>query len=339
MGKNRNKLHYVRGVCELEKGDVYFEGGMSGVSSLQVWYYVIYAIKDKFKEIDFWIDPKMERCETLPSTSNYLRYGKCQKFICEYKPFPEGVVKPKRKLSALDKKKYAENRAKVDLGVKVELREPTFDLVEGDIVFDEPVRDEGGNEVNYIPTEPTDFVAVERVPYKVRSEVCYCNGEVHFKSSNEDYTYSELDTKLKLYRECKEIMLNCCKGYEELGDKVLKRELSNMDINIASNILLGGFKTYLDKAKDELREIDLYVLCKEVGKEGLVNLQSMVNNADESAKDGYIEQYGSGAFVMLGRLYSELSGLLLLVTDIFMTIENEARNSSVILDEDIEVVF
>lgn len=120
MGKNRNKLRYVKGTCELEKGVVSFVGGMSGVSTAQTWYHVIYAIKDKFPEIDFWIDPKLDCCETLPSTANYLRYGLCKSFNCSYEEFPNGEIKPKRKLSALDKRKYNENRSKVDLGVNIE---------------------------------------------------------------------------------------------------------------------------------------------------------------------------------------------------------------------------
>lgn len=120
MGKNRNKLRYVKGTCELERGIVSFIGGMSGVSEAQTWYHIIYAIKDKFPEIDFWIDPKLDCCETLPSTANYLRYTTCKNFNCSYEEFPNGEIRPKRKLSDLDKRKYKENRDKVDLGVNIE---------------------------------------------------------------------------------------------------------------------------------------------------------------------------------------------------------------------------
>lgn len=340
MGKNRNKLHYVRGVCELEKGDVYFEGGMSGVSGLQVWYYVIYAIKDKFKEIDFWIDPKMERCETLPSTSNYLRYGKCQKFVCEYKPFPEGVVKPKRKLSDLDKKKYAENRAKVDLGVKVELREPKFDLREGDIVFDEPTLDEGGNKVEYVPTEPIEPNGVERVPYRVRSKVMMLDGKVKFMASPyEKFNYTELQDKLKLYSNCKEVMKDCIKGFKELGDEVISHRISSVELDATLGILRGTFISKLNEAKSNCREIDLYTLCKDVGSFGLEYLQDIVSKSDMVVDVFYVSAYGSGAFIKLSNLYNKLSGLLLLVTDIFMAIETEASKNTVNIAKEDEIVF
>ncbi len=128
MAKDRNKLHYVRGYCELEKGMVTFIGGMYGVSRAQTWYHVIYAIKDKFKYIDFWIDPQFEECHTLPPTENYLRNTVCKSFTCTYEEFPNGEIRPKRKLSELDKRKYDENRSKVNLGINIEFTPvaPTF---------------------------------------------------------------------------------------------------------------------------------------------------------------------------------------------------------------------
>lgn len=128
MAKDRNKLHYVRGYCELEKGMVTFIGGMYGVSRAQTWYHVIYAIKDKFKYIDFWIDPQFEECHTLPSTDNHLRNTVCKTFTCKYEEFPNGEIRPKRKLSELDKRKYDENRSKVNLGINIEFTPvaPTF---------------------------------------------------------------------------------------------------------------------------------------------------------------------------------------------------------------------
>lgn len=324
MGKNRNKLHYVKGVCELEKGEVYFEGGMSGVSRLQVWYYVIYAIKDKFKEIDFWIDPQMERCETLPSSSNYLRYTKCQKFVCEYKPFSKGVVKPKRKLSDLDKKKYAEDRSKVDLGVKVELKKSTLD--------------EGGNKVDYVPTEPIEPNSVERVPYKVRSNVMMLNGKVRFMASPyEKYDYVELQDKLKLYSDCKGVMEECIKDITDLGIKVLYHNINSADLDITLGILESSFISKLNEAKYRCREIDLYALCKGVGSFGLECLQGIVSYADKTVDEFYIAAYGSSAFIKLGNIYNKLSGLLLLVTDIFMAIEDVASKNCI--DDSDEIIF
>lgn len=165
MGKNRNKLHYVVGECELEKGVVSFVGGMSGVSHSQVRYHVIYAIKDKFSEIDFWIDPVLSKCSTLPSTSNSLRYGVCSKFVCTYKPFEDGIVKPKLKLSDLDKRNYATARAKVDLGVSV---------------FKEEIK---------VTTVAKEEVA--NSGYKVKSKVFIEDGSVQFMGGP-DYTYIEL---------------------------------------------------------------------------------------------------------------------------------------------------
>lgn len=326
MGKNRNKLHYVKGVCELEKGDVYFEGGMSGVSSLQAWYYVIYAIKDKFKEIDFWIDPKMEKCHTLPSTANYLRYTKCQKFVCEYKPFPKGVVKPKRKLSDLDKKKYAENRAKVDLGVKVELKDSTLD--------------EGGNIVEFVPTIPIEPNGAERVPYTVRSKVMMIGGKVRFMSSpNENYTYAELEARLNLYSHCKDILQDIIKGFKELCDEVVSNSVSTDDIDRDMCMSETNFISTLNEAKANCREIDLYTLCKDIGSLGVGYLQYIVEKTELVVDDVYIAKNGSGAFIKLSEIYIKLSGLLVLVTDIFVTIENKARENSITDDEDDEIIF
>ena len=333
MGKNRNKLHYVKGVCELEKGDVYFEGGMSGVSSLQAWYHVIYAIKDKFKEIDFWIDPKMEKCHTLPSTANYLRYTKCQKFVCEYKPFPKGVVKPKRKLSDLDKKKYAENRAKVDLGVKVELKDSTLD--------------EGGNVVEFVPTEPifasTEPInepSVARVPYTVKSNVMMVGGKVMFMASpNENYTYKELEGKLNLYNDCKDILQNIIKDFKELCDEVVTDSVSTDDIGRDMAILETTFISTLNIAKVNCREIDLYTLCKDIGSFGLGYMQYIFDKVDIVVDDVYTATNGSDGFLKLSDMYIKLSNLLVLVTDIFVAIENKARENSITTNEDDEIIF
>lgn len=325
MGKNRNKLHYVKGVCELEKGDVHFEGGMSGVSRLQVWYYIIYAIKDKFKEIDFWIDPKMEKCHTLPSTSNYLRYTKCQKFVCEYKPFPNGVVKPKRKLSDLDKRKYSESRAKVDLGVKVELKNSNLD--------------EGDNVLEFVPTEPINEHSVGRVPYIVKSRVMMIDGKVRFMASpNESYTYTELEDKLNLYGHCKDILQDIIKGFKELCDEVVSNSVSSDDIDRDMFISEINFISTLNEAKANCREIDLYTLCKGIGSFGMEYLKYIVDKADEVVDDLYIAKNGSGAFMKLSDIYVKLSGVLLLVTDIFVAIENKARENST-YDEDDEIIF
>lgn len=113
----KDKLRYVKGFCELEDGIVRFVGGMSGVSDLQTWYYIIYAIKDRFPKIDYWIDPKMEICQTLPSTLNHLRYGICQSLKCTFEKFPNGEIKPKLKLNELDKQTYKANRARIAEGV------------------------------------------------------------------------------------------------------------------------------------------------------------------------------------------------------------------------------
>lgn len=110
----KDKLRYVKGYCELEDGIVRFVGGMGGVSDLQCWYYIIYAIRDRFPKIDYWIDPKMEQCHTLPSTMNHLRYGVCKSLKCVFEPYPNGEIRPKKKLSELDKNKYNASRAKVD---------------------------------------------------------------------------------------------------------------------------------------------------------------------------------------------------------------------------------
>ena len=111
---SKDKLRYVKGYCELEDGIVKFVGGMGGVSDSQCWYYIIYAIRDRFPKIDYWIDPKMEECRTLPSTMNHLRYGICKSLKCTFEPFPNGEIRPKKKLSEFDKSKYKENRSKVD---------------------------------------------------------------------------------------------------------------------------------------------------------------------------------------------------------------------------------
>lgn len=110
----KDKLRYVKGYCELEDGIVRFVGGMGGVSNSQCWYYIIYAIRDRFPKIDYWIDPKMEECHTLPPTMNHLRYGVCKSLKCTFEPFPNGEIRPKKKLSELDRNKYNEGRAKVN---------------------------------------------------------------------------------------------------------------------------------------------------------------------------------------------------------------------------------
>ena len=118
--KNKNKLHYVKGFCELETGIVEFVGGMYGVSTSQTWYHTIYAIRDKYTHIDFWIDPKFDVCKTIHPTENFLRRGICSTFKCKYKKFKNGEIRPKLKLTDIDKKKYNQERSKVDLGIIIE---------------------------------------------------------------------------------------------------------------------------------------------------------------------------------------------------------------------------
>lgn len=120
MSKNKNKLHYIKGVCELETGVIEFVGGMYGVSSCQTWYHTIYAIRDKYPYIDFWIDPKFEICKTIHPTEGFLRYGICKTFKCKYKKFKNGEVRPKLKLTEIDKKRYNRERSKIDLSILIE---------------------------------------------------------------------------------------------------------------------------------------------------------------------------------------------------------------------------
>lgn len=101
----KSKLYHIKGQCELEDGIVYFEGGMSGVSSRQAWYHTIYAIRELYKRVDYWINPVMEFANTLPSTYNCIRYGIASKFLHNFIPFKNGIIKPKLKLSNLDKNK------------------------------------------------------------------------------------------------------------------------------------------------------------------------------------------------------------------------------------------
>lgn len=105
MGKNRHRLYYVKGYCELESGIVRFIGGMGGVSTSQAWYHIIYALRKPYN-IDYWIDPVMEKCETLPSTKNHLRYGICKKFHCTFEPYPDGKKRHFRKFTDAEKRNF-----------------------------------------------------------------------------------------------------------------------------------------------------------------------------------------------------------------------------------------
>lgn len=102
----KSKLYYIKGQCELEDGIVYFEGGMGGVSARQAWYHTIYAIRELYKRIDYWIDPQLDCADTLSSTFNFIRYGIASKFIHRFEPFINGEIRPKLKLSDIDKIKF-----------------------------------------------------------------------------------------------------------------------------------------------------------------------------------------------------------------------------------------
>ena len=158
-------------------------------------------------------------------------------------------------------------------------------------------------------------------------------------SPYENYNYSELQDKLKLYSNCKEVMQDCIKDFSDLGDKILNRSIDLSELNATLGILGSTFISKLNEAKSNCREIDLYTLCKDIGSFGLGYLQNVVNKADMVVDERYIATYGSDAFIKLGNLYNKLSGLLLLVTDIFMAIETEASKNSVTVDEKDEIIF
>ena len=127
MSKNSLKLRYVKGTCELEKGVVSFIGSMNSVSNRQAWYYTIYAIKDKFPEIDYWIDPIMKECRGLTSSEYHIRREVAGKFNCRFEPFPNGEIRPKRKLSAASKRNYEIQRANADLNLEVNWEDDEID--------------------------------------------------------------------------------------------------------------------------------------------------------------------------------------------------------------------
>lgn len=92
------KLHFTKGKCELENGLVEFVGGVNGVSESQVQFHVLSVIRNKFN-IDYWIEPKLEECFTLPSELNHLRYGLCKYIYLKFTPYPEGKYKTFTKLT------------------------------------------------------------------------------------------------------------------------------------------------------------------------------------------------------------------------------------------------
>ena len=127
---NENKLWYVKGNCELEKGIVKFAGTVKGVSIDQAWYYVINAIKYKFPKIDFWITPQIDDYKMinykdkndllLMYNSSELKLKGCYRsnmleklyvdymsgriiayggLSCTFEPFPNGEIRRKPKLT------------------------------------------------------------------------------------------------------------------------------------------------------------------------------------------------------------------------------------------------
>ncbi|WP_394863415.1 hypothetical protein [Paraclostridium bifermentans] len=92
------KLHFTKGNCELENGLVEFVGGVNGVSESQVQFHILSVIRNKFN-IDYWIEPKLEECFTLPSELNHLRYGLCKYIYLKFTPYPENEHKIFTKLT------------------------------------------------------------------------------------------------------------------------------------------------------------------------------------------------------------------------------------------------
>lgn len=204
--KNSIQLRYVKGTCELEVGVVKFVGSMSSVSNHQAWYYTIYAIKDKFPEIDYWINPIMEECRGLTSRDDKLREEVRGKFNCKFEPFPNGEIRPKKKLSEVSKKIYAEQRAKVDLGVKVEW-EDEIDVIPctptsyicGDGIRSSMIR----NSLNVIER---DLICIARSKCKVEE----LKKQVHKVESllGVDYNFKD-DYMLRIIAACEELRQAC----------------------------------------------------------------------------------------------------------------------------------
>lgn len=92
------KLHFTKGTCELENGLVEFVGGINGVSSPQVQFHILCIIRKQFN-VDYWIEPKLEECFTLPSELNHLRYGLCKYIYLKFTEYPKDKHKTFVKLT------------------------------------------------------------------------------------------------------------------------------------------------------------------------------------------------------------------------------------------------
>ena len=178
---------------------------------------MIYAIKDKFKYIDFWIDPQFEECRTLPSTENYLRNTVCKTFTCKYEEFPNGEIRPKKKLSELDKRKYDENRSKVNLGIAIEFVPvtPTFgkDLTGQRIMSD--------LQTCLDVLNSNDIYNLD----KVKEIVNLVKGHRHLLNSAKDINTNLL---LEKYEEVRELSVNTYPKLQKVGLTKNLTELANI---------------------------------------------------------------------------------------------------------------
>lgn len=228
MSKNKSseQLRYVKGTCELEDGVVSFEGSMRSVSNHQAWYYTIYAIKDKFPEIDYWIDPRMDECRGLTSSDNRLRREVESKFNCKFEAFPNGDIKPKTKLSELYKKNYKEQRANIDLDINVEWEDEK----------DKKIEIEDNEEVDGIPCGLSPYICVDGIRSStVRNSLNLIERSLIFLSKKEDmleelqnavsktedllgvdYNFKE-DYMLRITTACEELIKTCNNILKEFG--------------------------------------------------------------------------------------------------------------------------
>ncbi|GAA0101414.1 hypothetical protein UT300012_21290 [Paraclostridium bifermentans] len=212
----KDKLRYVKGYCELEDGIVRFVGGMNGVSDLQCWYYIIYAIRDRFPKIDYWIDPSMEECRTLPSTANHLRYGVCKSLQCTFEAFPNGEIRRKRKLTQLDKNKYEMNRAKVSSEfIPVLEFEPTKEPISFEdngkthkmsLGFD--ITKDGKDMDDYVKTNTSSYLEVIRGDIKDYNKALVELVELSYKLFNNEIKVEVYENKTSAIIEDLDRLLN-----------------------------------------------------------------------------------------------------------------------------------
>ena len=141
----------------------------------------------------------------------------CKTFTCKYEEFPNGEIRPKKKLSELDKRKYDENRSKVNLGIAIEFVPvtPTFgkDLTGQRIMSD--------LQTCLDVLNSNDIYNLD----KVKEIVNLVKGHRHLLNSAKDINTNLL---LEKYEEVRELSVNTYPKLQKVGLTKNLTELANI---------------------------------------------------------------------------------------------------------------